>query len=662
MNIAKYLRIGIYLVLDLCIVNISYIFALLLRFDFDTTTQLFDAWIGSYASCLVGISAVSILAFGCCGVYHVLWRYAGVSELGKLALAAGLAQIFTKIYLTLRVQPMSGSIHVLAFFFTFTMLLASRYLALLVNGDLLTRLRRTAASQGGFATAIKERFSEGGRKTRVMVVGAGQAGAAIIKEIRYHNLRNLNPEGDGGSKKVVVAIDDDPAKIRSRVCGVKVFGGTHSIRHAARRYKVDEIIIAIPSAGKKAISQILEECNKTRCKTQILPSLMDLISEKVSISQLRDVEIQDFLGREPANLLQGLRRGGGQFEGKIVLITGAGGFVGSQLARVVGAQNPRRVILLDLHENSLYRLYSSLNQEFPKVSWKAVVASVKNRERMEEIFETYKPHLVYHGATRKQVQMMEENPGEALESNLLGTWNLLELAEDHAAEKFVLISNLEAAEPVNVAGASMRAAEMVVQKAMTEGHLVCSVARLGKVLGSGSSVVPLFRRQIAKGGPVVVKSPDAAAYFMTADEAVGLIIQASMGTERGLVYVLNMGRPVNIMELAEKVIMLSGFVPKEDIDIQFSGLGPGEKLCDQLMNPGEPGEFGESDIVIGGSRIFVGYPLPENLAMQVMLEGADQAETLPAQVRAVCGKSSEEIKAWLAQLVPEYKAEPAENQ
>ncbi|QIB68182.1 polysaccharide biosynthesis protein [Aminipila butyrica] len=629
----KFSRIIILLLVDTFIVTFSYIAAFLLRFDFNVNDPVFDAWFAIYANNLFSITLACIIAFSICGLYTSMWRYAGTEELFKIVVAAGVAQLLVMFYVTFSVLTMPRGIYIISFLFMVFLLSAFR-----VSYRFIRNVR-SPGSLNSFVLRIGRKDIIGGNVTKVMIVGAGEAGASMINEIKSHHEYG---------KRVVVAIDDDPSKQKHRICGVKVYGGRNEIRHAARKYGVDEIIIAIPSAKKKAIQAIMEECKRTRCKIKILPSLIDLINDKVSISKLRDVDIEDFLGREPVHV--NLREISSYIEGKIVMVTGGGGSIGSELCRQIGRFRPRRLIAVDIYENCVFELSNELRELYPHLEFEIVIASIRDKKRMREVFSRYKPHVIFHAAAHKHVPLMEKNPKEAVVNNILGTKNMIDLAEEFATEKFVMISTDKAVNPTNVMGATKRVGEMILQEKSQHSRTTFAAVRFGNVLGSNGSVIPIFRKQIEKGGPVTVTHKDITRYFMTIPEAVELVIQTGAMAQGGEIFILDMGEPVKILDLAENVIRLSGYVPYVDIDIAVTGLRPGEKLYEELLLDEEGLEK------TAHNKIYVGHPLPANPALKAMLEVEDevQAASIEGQVKGVSDMTETEVKEWLHALVPNY--------
>jgi FlaA1/EpsC-like NDP-sugar epimerase len=414
-------------------------------------------------------------------------------------------------------------------------------------------------------------------KKRTLIVGAGAAGTMVARQLLKNQVANLFPVG---------FIDDDTHKQKLDILGIPVVGGVKSIEQVVKKYAIDNIIIAIPSLGRKELNTIFQECAKTTAKTQILPMLEDLVTGKVSVSQFRDVQVEDLLGREPINLDIGSISK--SITGKVVLVTGAGGSIGSEICRQVAQFNPKELILLGHGENSIYSIEMELKESFGDslIKFSTEIADLQDSEKMKLVLKRYLPDVVYHAAAHKHVPLMERNPEEAVKNNIIGTFNVANAASLNGVKTFVMISTDKAVNPTSVMGATKRLAEMIVQS-MDKGSQTKFVAvRFGNVLGSRGSVIPLFKRQIEKGGPVTVTHPDMVRYFMTIPEASRLVIQAGALAKGGEIFVLDMGEPVKIVELAKNLIKLSGN-SIDEIGIEFTGMRPGEKLFEELLNKNE---------------------------------------------------------------------------
>ena len=405
-----------------------------------------------------------------------------------------------------------------------------------------------------------------------MVIGAGDAGLAIIKELQSSS--HL-------SSKVVCVIDDSKVKKGSRIQGIPIVGGRDKILWAVKKYKVQEIIFAIPTISREEKSKILNICKETGCKLRTLPGMYQLINEEVSIAKLREVNIDDLLGREPIRTdIESIL---GYVKDKVVLVTGGGGSIGSELCRQIAGHEPKQLVIFDIYENSAYDIQQELKRKHPELNLKVLIGSVRNTHRVGQIFRTYQPDIVYHAAAHKHVPLMEESPNEAIKNNVFGTLNVARAADIYGSERFILISTDKAVNPTNIMGASKRLCEMIIQGMNRESETEFVAVRFGNVLGSNGSVIPLFEKQILAGGPVTVTDKNVIRYFMTIPEAVSLVLQAGAFAKGGEIFVLDMGEPVKIDDLARNLIKLSGYKPGEDIEIAYTGLRPGEKLYEELL-------------------------------------------------------------------------------
>ena len=463
---------------------------------------------------------------------------------------------------------------------------------------------------------------------RVMVVGAGAAGNVLIKEIR--NSRYIH-------KKVVCAIDDDRDKIGSFIHGVKIMGNRYEIPRLAKELAVDEIIIAMPAVSQKEIKGILDICKETGCEMKRLPGIYQLVNGDVSVAKLKDVDVNDLLGRDPIEVdLDSIL---GYVENKVIMVTGGGGSIGSELCRQIASHHPKQLVLVDIYENTTYDIQNELRRNYPELNLVVLIASVRNTKRMDMIFEKYRPDIVYHAAAHKHVPLMEDSPNEAVKNNVLGTWKVVQAADKWKVKRFVMISTDKAVRPTNIMGASKRICEMVIQYMNSLYDTEYVAVRFGNVLGSNGSVVPLFKKQIANGGPVTVTHPEIIRYFMTIPEAVSLVLEAGAYAEGGEIFILDMGEPVKILDLAKNMIRLSGLTPGEDIEIQFTGLRPGEKLYEELLIDEENKKETKN------KRIFIGSPR--------MME-TEQFSELIAELDHAAFSEDPNIREVVKRLVPEY--------
>lgn len=429
--------------------------------------------------------------------------------------------------------------------------------------------------------------------SRVLIIGAGCAGEMVVKELEK------NPQLN---KKAVAIIDDDITRIGDQISGVDIVGTRNSILKIVKLYKIDEIIFSIANVSKKGKKEIIDICKNTNCKIKTIPGIYEIIDGKVDIKQVRDVDIEDLLGREPIEVDFNLM--GSYIQDSTILVTGAGGSIGSELCRQIANIRPKKLIMLDNYENNLYSIQQELIRKYgDSIKMIAVVASIREQKRMEKIFDKYRPEVVFHAAAHKHVPLMENSPGEAIKNNIFGTLNVAMLSSKYNVKRFLLISTDKAVNPTSIMGATKRAAEMIIQSLNEESKTEFVAVRFGNVLGSNGSVIPLFKKQIEEGGPVTVTHPNIIRYFMTIEEAVGLVIQAGGMAKGGEIFVLDMGEPVKILDLARNLIRLSGFEPDVDIKIVFTGLRPGEKLYEELLMS----EEGLLDTK--HKKIFIGRPI-----------------------------------------------------
>ncbi|MDR0817916.1 MAG: polysaccharide biosynthesis protein, partial [Clostridiales Family XIII bacterium] len=522
----KAIRVAVLVIIDAAVFNLSYVLAYLIRFELDDANAVgFAHYFPAYSDNFIFLTIIKIAIFFAIGMYRSLWDFAGPGELIKVALASLLSAAAAIVFLILIQQTpaMPRSIYVFSFILDTILAGTVRF---------MYRFARSLRQKQGVRGFIAQ-FRTGGEAgisgiSRIMLVGAGEAGAAIVREIK------ANPQQ---RKKVVVAIDDAPAKRGQTFMGVKIAGGRADIRALAAKYNIDEIIVAIPSASKLQIKDIVAEAGHTGAKVQILPSMMDLIDGAVSVSALRKVDIEDLLGRDPVRL--DLQKISGYLEDRVVMVTGGGGSIGSELCRQIAKFNPAKLIALDNYENSVFELENEFRLYCPDVDFEPVIASVRDRVRLEQVFLALRPQVVFHAAAHKHVPLMELSPAEAVANNVLGTKNVVDLAAAYAVSKFVMISTDKAVNPANVMGATKRLGEMIVQDksksqvgadsaragdAESVQATAFAVVRFGNVLGSNGSVIPTFKKQIERGGPVTVTDRDITRYFMTIPEAVQLVI------------------------------------------------------------------------------------------------------------------------------------------
>ena len=517
------------------------------------------------------IHTVSFKLFRC---YSSLWRYAGEEELVSI-LSACLVYVIP-VYIAHRLIGIDYSI----LFYVVSTILIIGY-----TGGLRLVYRT--------GRRFKTRMIVSQDSQRVLVVGAGSAGQMIINELKE------NPQ----LKKVPVGIiDDDINKIGRVIHNVKILGNTSQVKEIVEKENVDEIILAIANVDKARKSEIINICKETKCKLKTIPGIYEIIDGKVDIKKIRDVDIEDLLGREPIKV--NMEEMSGYIEERTVLVTGGGGSIGSELCRQIASFNPKHLIIVDNYENNAYAIQQELIRKYEgKLNLSTIIASIREYKRMDEIFNEYKPDVVFHAAAHKHVPLMENSPSEAIKNNIFGTLNVARLADTYKVKRMVLISTDKAVNPTNIMGATKRAAEMIIQTINKNSETEFVAVRFGNVLGSNGSVIPLFKKQIAEGGPVTITHPDIIRYFMTIPEAVQLVLQAGAMAKGGEIFILDMGEPVKIVDLANNLIRLSGFEPGVDIKIEYSGLRAGEKLYEELL-------MSEEGLTkTANSKIFIGKPV-----------------------------------------------------
>lgn len=588
-------------------------FALMLRYDFNYR-MIDDKFVNAAWDYLPYNIVATLIIFYFFKLYHSLWAYAGMTEMQNVIIACVLSSAAQLLGIQVMNMYMPRSYYFL-YGGTFVLLiLASRFV--------YRFLRMTKKIQRQRKECVN-----------VMIVGAGNAGNMIIKEI---------VTSEHIQKKIKYIIDDDRTKWGSYIHGMKVVGGRQLIPLLAE--EVDEIIVAMPAVKKTEVREIIEICRETKCEIKTLPGMYQFMNGDVMVEKLRKVEIEDLLGRESVQIdLEGLMK---YVSDKVVLVTGGGGSIGSELCRQIAAYKPKQLVIVDIYENNAYDIQQELLEKYPDLNLVVLIASVRNTARMNKIFETYLPDIVYHAAAHKHVPLMETSPNEAIKNNVLGTLKTVQAADKYGVKRFILISTDKAVNPTNIMGASKRMCEMIIQTYNNRSKTEFAAVRFGNVLGSNGSVVPLFKKQIEKGGPVKVTHPDIIRYFMTIPEAVSLVLQAGANAKGGEIFVLDMGEPVKILDLAENMIRLSGFVPYEDIDIEFTGLRPGEKLYEELLMAEEGLKETEH------SLIHIGKPL-----------AFDEEEFLQElnELKKIVKQEPEAIRRRVQKIVPTYQPKNMEE-
>ena len=543
--------------LDILIIVNSYILAFTIRFNFDFIMDKRNELI-LFLPVIVIIYLMMLSIFK---MYKSIWTIVGIDEV-----AFGLIACLIATGIILITSTIISSIYYIDYI---TVLLAGLFIMIFTIGIRVSfRIYRRMISHG----RVLLNSSNISNLEKILIIGAGSCGQLIIEEIRKQNPIK---------QKVIGVIDDNPSKIGTYLRGIKILGNRNKIIEISEEKNVDLILIAMPSVDGKTKKEIIEICQSTRAKVKIIPGMYELIGGKVSLNRMRDIDLRDLLGREEVILdKQGIKD---YIENKVVMVTGGGGSIGSELCRQIAKFSPKLLLILDIYENNAYELENEIISNFKNLKEKVLIASVREEKRLENIFNEYKPQVIFHAAAHKHVPLMERNPEEAIKNNVIGTLNVAECAHKYGAERFVLISTDKAVNPTNVMGASKRMCEMIIQAIDKNSNTEFVAVRFGNVLGSNGSVIPLFKKQIAKGGPVTLTHKKITRYFMLIPEAAQLVLQAGAYAKGGEIFVLDMGNPVLIYDLAKDLIKLSGFEPEVDIKIEITGLRPGEKLYEELL-------------------------------------------------------------------------------
>lgn len=596
--------------LDALIVLVSYLLALLLRFDFVYSNIPID-YLNGYLWSMPFWIAATIVVFYACRLYHSIWRLASISEL----------QMSITAYVILLPTYLVG-----IWAMNLRMPRAYYFMGYIISFCLTTALR---FSYRMLRFYVGRREKDGDDQDRIMIIGGGVAGQTLIKELVNSNKMHT---------KVCCVIDDNPNKLGRVLEGIPIVGNRNDILDMVKKYKINHIIYAIPATTGKNRKDILNICKETKCRLQTVPGVYQLVNGEVSVSKLRDVDIADLLGRAQVKvnndeIFRALK-------GRRVLVTGGGGSIGSELCRQIAKAEPEMLIIFDIYENNAYDIQQELKREYKDLNLVVLIGSVRNKKRIENVMKNYGPAIVFHAAAHKHVPLMEDSPNEAIKNNVIGTYKTAMAAAEAGVEKFVLISTDKAVNPTNIMGASKRLCEMVVQMMNRKTDTDFVAVRFGNVLGSNGSVIPLFKKQIAEGGPVTVTDKKVIRYFMTIPEAVSLVLQASYYAKGGEIFVLDMGAPVRIDDMARNLISLSGYEPDEDIQIVYTGLRPGEKLYEELLMD-EEGLQGTAN-----EMIHIGHPIE--------MDDEGFIEKLKLLDELSCGES-ERIKEIVAEIVPTYQ-------
>jgi len=528
--------------------------------------------------------AILIMILYILKIYNILWSHSSIHELVRILFASVIALVALFItQMAVFGKCFSLSTFVIVFFFVNSFIICQR----------LAFKRFAVSHEESIKPLRNTENNDASLKGNIMLIGAGSAGETIISEMARKR--------EYFGCKIKCVIDDDPSKKGQYISGIRIVGGREMIIDSAKKYNISTIVFAIPTCSSEDKSEILNICQKTECRLKIIPSVCKMYNLSEISSSIRTVEIEDLLGRDPIDINResDLR----YVRNKVVMVTGGGGTIGSELCRQIAAHSPRQLIIFDIYENTAYEIQNELLRTFPGLNLQTLIGSVRDSKRLDGVFSKYKPDIIYHAAAHKHVPLMEDSPNETVKNNVFGTLKTAQCADKYGAEKFVLISTDKAVNPTNIMGASKRICEMIVQTYNKKSDTEFVAVRFGNVLGSNGSVIPLFKEQIKHGGPVTVTDPNIIRYFMTIPEAVSLVLQAGANAKGGEIFVLDMGKPVKILTLAENLIKLSGFTPYKDIKIEFTGLRPGEKLYEELLMSEEGLTATENNLIHIGKPI-----------------------------------------------------------
>lgn len=598
---SKYIRIAILVIVDAIIVAFSSIVPLALRFGIFTMDI---TYLEPAVKCLPADILITIGVLAFFRLYNRVWSYAGIDEMLSVFKASLVIEALYVVYRIFANVDMPRSFYIFNWVFLFVLLAGSR-----------VSIRVWRQFRGKYEKAESLR--------NVMIVGAGAAASLLIKELQY----------GPGESKVVCIIDDNPAKKGKYIHSIPIVGNRTDIPYMVKKYHIDEIIIAIPSASPTTVRELLTICQKTDARLKRLPAISSSLTSSLS-QTVREVNYEDLLGRD-AVVIENPELASFVAE-KTIMVTGGGGTIGSELCRQIIANNPGKLLVIDIYENGAYELQMELKRYYPDADVEVLIASVRDYDRMENIFSTYKPDIIYHAAAHKHVPLMEYSPNEAVKNNCMGTWNMAKLADKYGVHRFVLISTDKAVRPTNVMGATKRICEMIVQTYNRKSKTEFVAVRFGNVLGSNGSVIPLFLKQIETGGPVTLTHKEITRFFMTIPEAVSLVLKAGLMAKGGEIFVLDMGQPVKIYDLAVNLIKMKGYVPGRDIKIEIVGLRPGEKLYEELLMAEEGLESTTNDLIFIGKPIKLDDEKFLNQLDQLIHIAYQNGNTIKAEIEKVC--------------------------
>lgn len=605
----KIIRLMFLLFIDALLINAASFLALYVRYEFKVGTLLQDGFLNNWVPYSLTYTTLALLIFYPLKLYSSLWCFVGIKELLHIVAGVSMILVLHVIMISFDIRHMPRSYPLLNAMFLLGFLTFSRLAYRILSTELRTPKKR--------------------KQKRTLIIGAGSAGAMALREFQ---------NSEKSENEVVAFVDDDPSKQGAHIHNIKIMGTRHDIVRIVQEHNIEEIIFAIPAASSRARREIFEICKQTKASLKIIPGIYQLVNGEVSLQKIRNINVLDLLGRDAVKV--DLTEIASYITGKTVLVTGGGGSIGSELCRQIATFNPQKLVIFDIYENNAYAIEQELHRRHPTLDFDVQIGSVQDRLRMDQIFATYHPEIVFHAAAHKHVPLMEHSPNEAIKNNVFGTLNTAQAAHAYGVQTFVLISTDKAVNPTNVMGASKRICEMIVQNMANKSNTRFVAVRFGNVLGSNGSVIPLFREQIEAGGPVTVTHKDIIRYFMTIPEAVSLVLQAGAYAQKGEIFVLDMGEPVRIDDLARNMIRLAGFEPDVDIEIRYIGLRPGEKLFEEMLMKEEGMRATANEL------IFIGKPLEID---------SEKFDTHLNSLHEACYANTKDIRAIIAEIVPTYR-------
>ncbi len=627
-SIARF-KASVQIAIDLLILLLSAFISILTQLS---PESVFESYLLSIILWFAVVAIIYPTMYYVAGIHKIIWRFCSTYDMLKYGLIVVFSSLITFVIHFTSTSALAAPGRVDALPFKIASLPLSVYFTTLAVAIIVimfkTIYKRLSGYELNSGTHLKSLSHDNGTQN-VMIIGGGYTGNLVINDLKHNSKCS--------EYSLLCVIDDDRSKVGKQIQGVPIMGTTEDIKHLAQKLNISLIIFAISYCSNERKAQILKTCAETKCEVKTVPTIVQILNGEANVSQTRPIQIEDLLGREP--IKTNLEKVMQYVDGKTIMVTGGGGSIGSELCRQLSSHCPKRLIIFDIYENSAYDISNEIKRNHPELDLITLIGSIRDTARIESVLDQYRPDIIYHAAAHKHVPLMEDSPNEAIKNNVLGTYKLARAADKFGVKRFVMISTDKAVNPMNIMGATKRICEMIVQTFNNHSECEFVAVRFGNVLGSNGSVIPLFKRQIAEGGPVTVTHPDIIRYFMTIPEAVSLVIQAGASAKGGEIFVLDMGSPVKILDLAKNLITLMGHVPDEDIKIEFTGLRPGEKLYEELLMEEEGLTATENE------RIHIGHPLDIN---------EDELFAKLGELEKVMYNDSADVRQIVKELVPTY--------